>query len=242
MSTESQAATPGHPDPEVPAARRPRRRSLAKKVFLVSATTLFVILASVGAYLGIGLYRIDHNVHHVEVSAALLSKGQNDLLAIVKGPRNTEEIYVFHATPGRTNVLRIPSRLDIAGPDGRPVAVSSLSIRQPDAIISGLRRLGIPIGRYVGVDLHAVSPTSALGRLATGKTSVTSLIADPTGTTSLIEAVAKHVYLGPDTPTSALMTLMKVPAGKPVSVPTSKDSRGRVILAAAYGNVLRKFL
>ena len=50
---------------------------------------------------------------------------------------------------------------------------------------------------YVGVDLHMVDPNSNLGQLATGKLSITSMISDPTGTTTLLEQVASHIYLGP---------------------------------------------
>jgi hypothetical protein len=94
---------------------------------------------------------------------------------------------------GRTHVLKIPSQLALPKPGGGRVPIDTLSPHEPATIIAGLDRLGIPVGHYVGVDLHTVSPTSSLGCLATGNLSVTSLISDPTGTTSLIEQVASHV-------------------------------------------------
>jgi hypothetical protein len=201
------------------------------------------LVALLGAYLGLSLYKIDHAVHHVRVPESLLAKGKSDLLAVVEGPEHHEEIYVFNTTGGHTKVLVVPSTLGVTtGHSTHPVPLSALNIHQPEAIISGLRQLGIPVGRYVGVDLHAVSPTSSLGRLALGKTSMASLLGHPTGTTSLIEAVASHVYLGPHTSVSALLSLMKVPTRSPVAVPTSTTANGQVVEAAPAINVLKKFL
>ena len=136
-----------------------------------------------GSWIGISLYRIDHAVHHVGVPASLLAKGKNDLLAIVKGPDHSEQVYVFHATDGHTNVLQIPKALGLPLADGVTVPLATLSLHAPSTIISGLRHLGIPVSHYVGVDLHAVDPASALGELATGKLSVASMMSNPTGTT-----------------------------------------------------------
>ena len=196
----------------------------------------------VAGYLGYTIYKIDRAVHHVAIAPSLLATTNSDLLAVVEGPRHSEEIYAFHTTSSRTNVLTIPSNLEVPGAAGTPVALSSLNIHSPALMIAGLRHMGIPVGHYVGVDLHTVSPDSRLGMLATGKISVTSLISDPTGTSSLIESVASHVYLGPGTPTSALLSLMKVPTGRTVAVPTLTDSNGRVVLAAPFADILKKFL
>jgi len=225
------------------AGDRPAHRRLSwKRVLVAAAGAIFVLLAGSGIYLGVSVYRIDRAVHHVAIAPSLLAQGQNDLLAVVKGPDHTEEIYAFHTTSGHTNVLRIPGKLEIAGAGGRRVAISSLNIHDPNIIVAGLSRLGIPVSRYVAVDLHAFSPRSSLGQLATGKISVDTLISDPTGTASLMEEVASHVYLGPHTPPSALLSLMKVPAGRPVSVPISTNASGRVVLAAHFAGVLRNFL
>jgi hypothetical protein len=213
-----------------------------RRVLLAAGCTVMALLAAIGGLVGFNLYRIDHAVHHVQVPAALLAKGQNDLLAVVEGPLHSEEIYLFHAVSGHTNVLLVPSTLGITAPDGLTVPIHSLSIHAPEAIIAGLSRLGIPVSRYVGVDLHMVSPSSNLGKLATGKLSVTSLISNPTGTSSLIAQVASHVYLGPHTPTSALLSLMDVPTTHPISVPTVREANGTVVLASAFLNVLRNFL
>ena len=163
-------------------------------------------------------------MHHVAVPASLLAKGKNDLLAIVKGPDHSEQIFVFHGTGGHTNVLKIPSSLGLPLAGGRTVPIETLSLHSPDTIIAGLDHLGIPVTHYVGVDLHAVDPASNLGQLATGKLSITSMISDPTGTTTLLEQVASHIYLGPGTPVSAVLSLMNVPTAHPVSVP---DRQGR---------------
>jgi hypothetical protein len=205
------------------------------------AVTCFALVLAVGAFAGISVYRIDHAVHHVTVPASLLAQGQDDLLTLVTGPHHSEEAYLFHTAGGKTHVLLVPISLGIKTAHGT-VPLSSLDIHAPDAIISGLRQVGIPVAHYIGVDLHAVPADSKLGRLATGKLSVTSLISDPTGTASLLEQVASHVYLGPNTPVSALLELMHVPTTNPVSVPTATDAQGRVVLAAPYVSVLRKFL
>jgi hypothetical protein len=220
---------------------RPRRR-LLKRILVGTGCSLLALIALIAAYVGISLYRIDHAVHHVAVPATLLAKGKNDLLAIVKGPDHSEQIFVFHDAGGRTNVLKIPSALGLPVAPGETVPISALSVHAPTAIIAGLTRVGIPVSRYVAVDLHAVDPNSNLGRLATGKLSVTSLITDPTGTSSLLQQVASHMYLGPGTPVSAVLSLMNVPTAHPVSVPTDRDGSGTVVVASAFDSVLRNFL
>lgn len=219
---------------------RSRRRRIITRVVLGVAGTFALLVMALGAYVGISLYRIDHAVHHVHVSAALLDRGQNNLLTVVKGPQHTEEAYLFHTTNKHTNVLVLPTTLAITV-SGHQVPLSSLNIHAPAAIISGLRTLGIPVSRYVGVDLHMVTANSALGRLATGKASITSLISNPTGTASLLEQVAAHVYLGPNTPVSALLELMNVPTSKVGHIPTTRDVHGTVVLASPSIGVLQKF-
>ena len=219
-----------------------RRRQVLKRALVATACSLAALIALVAAYVGYSLYKIDHAVHHVPVPASLLAKGKDDLLAIVKGPDQSEQIFVFHDAGGHTNVLKVPDTLGLPLASGGTVAISKLSVHSPTAIIAGLTRIGIPVSRYAAVDLHTVDPSSSLGRLATGKMSVTSLLADPTGASSLLQQVASHVWLGPGTPVSAVMTLMNVPTAHPVSVPTSRDGSGTVVLASAFGSVLRGFL
>jgi hypothetical protein len=221
------------------------RRSLKRRVtrfLLAVGAGLAGLVLVVGGWVGYELYRIDHAVHHVGVPSSLLARGKDDLLAIVKGPEHDEEAYVFHNAGGHSNVLKIPSTLGLPIAGGRTVPLSGLNLHAPSAIIAGLDRLGIPVSHYVGVDLHMVSPSSNLGRLATGRLSVTSLISNPTGTGSLLAQVASHVYLGPGTPVSAMLSLTHVPAADPVSVPTDHTSGGRVVLGSSFASVLRSFL
>jgi hypothetical protein len=56
-----------------------------------------------------------------------------------------------------------------------------------------------------------------------------------------MEAVASHVYLGPGTSISSLLSLMHVPTATPVVVPTAKEPDGRVVLAGPAGPVLARF-
>ncbi len=219
---------------------RPRRR--LRRALVVAACVLTVVIALVGSWIGITFYRIDHAVHHVTIPAALLARGKNDLLAIVKGPGPSEQAFVFHAAGDHTHVLQIPSALALPLADGARVPLENLSLRTPTSIVAGLDRLGIPVGRYVGVDLRGVDLTSTLGRLATGKISIASLVSDPTGTTTLLEDVASHTYLGPGTPVSSVLSLMGVPTSHPVSVPTERNGQGDVVLASEFANVLRGFL
>lgn len=221
---------------------RKRERRRLRRALIAIGGTLVALIVLLAAWIGIGIYKIDHAVHHVAVPASLLAKGKNDLLAIVRGPNHFEQVFVFHNTGSHTNVLKIPSSLALPLAGGHKAAIDELSLHHPDAIISGLDHLGIPVTHYVGVDLHMVDPNSNLGKLATGKLDVTSLISDPTGTTTLLEQVASHIYLGPGTPVSAVLSLMDVPTAHPVSVPTSTDVHGRVVLASAFPTVLRSFL
>jgi hypothetical protein len=218
------------------------RRFTPKRILLAVGAALGALILLAGSWIGFNLYRIDHAVHHVGVPASLLARGENDLLAIVKGPDHSEQIYVFHATGGHTNVLQIPKPLGLPLADGATVPLAALSLHAPSTIISGLRHLGIPVSHYVGVDLHAVNPATALGELATGKLSVASMMSNPTGTSSILTQVASHIYLGPGTPVSAVLSLMNVPTAHPVSVPTERDVHGTVVLAGAFENVLRAFL
>jgi hypothetical protein len=228
--------------PGRPSAGPVPHRSLLKRGLVGLGCAVLALVAAIGIFVGVSIYKIDHAVHHVNVPASLLAKGKDDLLAVVRGPLHSEEIYLFHPAAGHTHVLLVPSKLGISELGGQIVPISSLNIHRPEAIIAGLSRLGIPVSRYVGVDLHMVNPTSNLGLLATGKLSVASLLSDPTGTTSLLEAVASHVYLGPHTPTSALLSLMDVPTSNPIAVPTETDANGNVVLAAAFVAILRNFL
>ena len=54
--------------------------------------------------------------------------------------------------------------------------------------------------------------------------------------------MASHIYLGPGTPVSPVLSLMNVPTADPVSVPRDRNVHGTVVLAAAFANVLRAFL
>ena len=110
-----------------------------RRVLAVAGIALFACVAVVGAYMGYTIYKIDRAVHHVAISPALLAKTHSDLLAVVRGPHHSEEIYAFHTTSGHTNVLSIPSTLEVTGPAGTPVALSALNIHSPALIISGLR-------------------------------------------------------------------------------------------------------
>ncbi len=221
---------------------RRRRRSTLKRVLIAAGAALVALLLVSGSWIGYNLYRVDHAVHHVGVPSSLLARGKNDLLAIVKGPDHSEQVFVFHNVGGHTNVLQIPQALGLPLPDGDTVPLATLSLHEPSTIIAGLDHLGIPVSHYVGVDLHRVNPASNLGRLATGTLSVTSMISDPTGASSLLAQVASHIYLGPGTPVSAVLSLMNVPTDHPVSVPTDRSVHGTVVLAAAFANVLRAFL
>ncbi len=237
------ALTAGRPGLVAPGAEPPRpKRRVLRRVLIVTGSALVALIALAGSWIGIGLYRIDHAVHHVGIPAWLLARGKNDLLAIVKGPDHSEQIFVFHDAGGHTNVLKVPNTLGLPLAGGGTVPIDTLSLHAPSALIAGLDKLGIPVSHYVGVDLHMVSPTSSLGQLATGRLSVTGLISDPTGTTSLLEQVASHIYLGPGTPVSAVLSLMNVPTANPVSVPTAKDLNGKVVLASAFPSILRGFL
>lgn len=226
--------------PGPPPRRRPR--STLKRVLIAGGAALVALLLVAGSLIGYSLYRIDHAVHHVGVPSSLLARGKNDLLAIVEGPEHSEQVFVFHNVGGHTNVLQIPQALGLPLRDGGTAPLGTLSLHEPSTIIAGLDHLGIPVSHYVGVDLHRVNPASNLGQLATGKLSVSSMISDPTGASSLLAQVASHIYLGPGTPVSAVLSLMNVPTAHPVSVPTDRDVHGTVVLAAAFANVLRAFL
>jgi hypothetical protein len=227
--------------PPTPGPRRKRHWGW-KRILITAGSALLALILVVASWIGISLYRIDHAVHHVGVSPELLARGKNDLLAIVKGPDHSEQVFVFHNVGGHTNVLQIPQKLGLPLAGGATVPLGTLSLHAPTKIIAGLDHLGIPVSHYVGVDLHMVDPTSSLGRLATGKLSMTSMISNPTGTSSILEQVASHIYLGPGTPVSAVLSLMNVPTAHPVSVPTERDVHGTVVLAAAFADVLRAFL
>jgi hypothetical protein len=228
----------------LPGAPKPRRsrRARIKRILIASGAALAALMLLAGSWVGYSLYRIDHAVHHVGVSASLLAKGKNDLLAIVKGPDHSEQVFVFHNTGGHTNILQIPQALGLPLNDGSTVPLQSLSLHAPSTIIAGLDRLGIPVTHYVGVDLHTVDPHSNLAKLADGKMALGSLMSNPAGASSLLAQVASHIWLGPGTPVSAVLSLMNVPTAHPISVPVERDVHGVVVLTAAFEHVLRAFL
>src|SRR5271170_6102294 len=92
---------------------RPRRRLTLKRVLIATGSALVALILLTGSWIGVSLYRIDHAVHHVGIPAWLLARGKNDLLAIVKGPDHSEQVFVFHNTGAHTNVLQIPQSLDL---------------------------------------------------------------------------------------------------------------------------------
>jgi hypothetical protein len=226
-------------EPEPPP--RPHRRFTLKRILMAAGALLGTLLLLAGSFIGISLYRIDHSVHHVGVSASLLAKGKNDLLAIVKGS-DSEQVFVFHNTGTHTNILQIPEALGLPLQDGGTVPLEKLSLHAPSAIIGGLRRLGIPVTHYVGIDLHTVDPHSELARLADGTLPLGSLMSNPAGASSLLAQVASHVWLGPGTPVSAVLSLMNVPTAHPMSVPVERDVHGVVVVTAAFAHILRAFL
>jgi hypothetical protein len=228
----------------LPLAPKPRRsrRARIKRILIAGGSALLALILLAASFVGYNLYRIDHAVHHVGVSASLLAKGKNDLLAIVKGPDHSEQVFVFHNTGGHTNILQIPKALGLPLNDGSTVPLQTLSLHAPSTIIAGLDRLGIPVTHYVGVDLHTVNPHSNLAKLADGTLALGSLMSNPAGASSLLQQVASHIWLGPGTPVSAVLSLMNVPTAHPVSVPVERDVRGVVVVTAAFANVLRAFL
>jgi hypothetical protein len=228
----------------LPRARKPRRsrRARVKRILIATGSALVALVALAGSFVGFNLYRIDHAVHHVGVSASLLAKGKNDLLTIVKGPDHTEQVFVFHNAGAHTNILQIPQNLGLTLQNGSIVPLETLNLHAPSAIIAGLDRLGIPVTHYVGVDLHTVNPQSNLAKLANGTMPLGSLMSDPTGASSLLQQVASHIWLGPGTPVSAVLALMNVPTAHPVSVPVQRGLHGVVVLTAAFANVMRAFL
>ena len=162
------------------AARRRGAGSSASSSPPGPASSPCILLAA--ALIGISLYRIDHAVHHVGGAGLALAQGKNDLLAIVKGPDHSEQVFVFHAIDGHTHVLKIPSALALPLPDGGTVPLETLSLHAP---VRHHRRARPP--RHPGQPLRRRrpahgDPSSSLGQLATGKLSVTSLISNPTGT------------------------------------------------------------
>ena len=138
-----------------------RRHRLLKRALIIGGSALIALVALVGSWVGLSLYRIDHAVHHVGVPAWLLARGKNDLLAIVKGPDHSEQAFVFHADGGHTNVLQIPEAMAVPLRSGASVPLEQLSLHAPATIIAGLEHLGIPVSHYVGVDLHMVSVPTA---------------------------------------------------------------------------------
>jgi hypothetical protein len=232
----------GLTDPGPEQAPRPHRRFTLKRILIAAGALIGTLLLLTGSFVGISLYRIDHAVHHVGVSASLLAKGKNDLLAIVQGPAHDEQVFVFHNTGAHTNILQIPQALGLPLPNGSTVPLDKFSLHAPSAIIAGLDRLGIPVTHYVGVDLHSVNPHSNLAKLANGTMALGSLMSNPAGASSLLTQVASHIWLGPGTPVSAVLSLMNVPTAHPISVPVERDVHGVVVLTAAFANVLRAFL
>jgi hypothetical protein len=229
---------------QIPRAPKPRRsrRARVKRTLIATGSALLALILLAASFVGFNIYRIDHAVHHVGVSASLLAKGKNDLLAIVKGPDHSEQVFVFHNVGGHTNILQIPQGLGVPLQNGSTVPLDKLSLHAPTALIAGLGRLDIPVTHYVGVDLHTVDPHSSLAKLADGKMALGSLMSNPAGASSLLQQVASHIWLGPGTPVSAVLSLMNVPTAHPVSVPVERDVHGVVVLTADFANILRAFL
>ena len=120
-------------DPAASEGKPRRRRRRLKRVLIASGSALLALILLAAAWIGFSLYRIDHAVHHVGVPASLLAKGKNDLLAIVKGPNHSEQIFVFHNAGAHTNVLQIPKTLGLPLADGRHRPDRHAQPARPDA-------------------------------------------------------------------------------------------------------------
>jgi hypothetical protein len=244
LDPEQLASTAPDPNntenPLVIPTRRPEKsklKSRIKNAVIAIGSIVLALFALAVTWIGVSIYRIDHAIHHVAVPASLISKRHDDLLLVVKGPNNSEQVLVVHSVRGHTGVLQIPKTLMLPVGRGQTARIDALSVKRPATIMSGLERLGIPIGQFVGLDLHMYSTHSVIGRLAMGQVSASSLISNPLSASSVLEQVASHIYLGPGTPTSAVMSLATVSAAHAVAIPTTRDSQGRIVLAANFSSI-----
>lgn len=213
-----------------------KSKSRMKRAALAIGTSILIFFTLAATWVAISIYRFDHAIHHIALPASLISKGHDDLLVMVKGPNHSEQVLILHRSRGRAHPLQIPNTMLLPLGGGKSAPIDTLDLQHPTTIIGGLERLGLPIRQFVGLDLHMFSSKSVIGRLASGQASAASLIANPLSASSILEQVASHIYLGPGTPTSAVMSLTTVSAAHVVAIPTTRDAHGRVALAGKSGS------
>lgn len=217
----------------------PRSRRLAAAAAVVVVATVAVV----GAFGAVTAWRTERAVHHLVLAPGLMREGAGDLLVDVWRPGPHPSLYVVRAGAGTTTVLPVPSRLLVGFRRGRDVTAGDVSPRRPGPLLHAVEAAGIPVSRFLGVDLRSVPADSTLGRLLSGRESVAQVLANPVAAASTLTAAAHHVYLGPGTSVSSVLGLLDTRACSAGRLPTRRRPSGSVTVAEpGAGRLVRHFL
>lgn len=221
---------------------RPHRRRL-RRLLLVGATAVVVPAGAAGAFGAVTAWRADRAVHYVALSPALVRAGADDLLVDVWRRGRPASLYVLRSTTETTTVLPVPWRLEVGTVGGRVVTAGDVPPQRPAPLVRGLESAGIPVSRFLGVDLRTVAPGSTLGRLVAGTESVGQVLHDPVAAAGALTDAAHHVYLGPGTSVSAVLGLLGGRACPAGHLPTDVRAAGTVtVRQPGAAGVVRRFL
>jgi hypothetical protein len=139
-------------------------------------------------------------------------------------------------------LLELPSRLTVSGNDKRGTTLGQIPPEQPVVVVRTVEHLGIPVGHYVGVDFSSVQIGSELWKLATGRLTPGSLIADPLSAAKVLLQAASHVYLGPHTTAGTLLALMRAQVCADVYFPVATSNRQIVASEPQASRTVVRFL
>ena len=200
-------------------------------------------MAAAAGVVGATWLRMERSVHHVALSPRLLAAGSHDVLVDVWRPGGQVDTFVYRASGAVREALSLPADLAVGGA-GRRTTLGSIPPARATEVVAAVRRAGVPVGRYVGLDLSTVAPSSPLGRVASGHASLASLLHDPAAVAGLLSDAAHHVFLGPGTSLgSVLSAVTGPPPCRRTSLPaTHRGGQVGLVPAPRSSQVVAAFL
>ncbi len=182
------------------------RRHWLRRALLWSTAGIAVVVLAAAGLSAAAWYRLDHAAHRVAVPAALLVGGHGDVLVTVHQPAGAASIFAIRTVNGRSVVLTLPQQLSSGA---KEAALGTIAPERASAMVRAVRRLGVPVSSYVGLDLSSVPAGSVLGRLARGQLDLAALVTNPVAAFELLTSAGHHLTIGPGTSIMRLLGIAR---------------------------------
>lgn len=228
----------------VPAAPAPAPgRHHRRHVGLAAVGVVVGLVAVAAGVVGATWVQMERSVHHVALSPRLLAAGSDDVLVDVWRPGGQVDTFVYRASGAAREALSLPAGLVVGG-TGRHTTLGSIPPGRAAEVVSAVRQAGVPVGRYVGLNLSTVAPSSPLGQVASGHVPLSSLLNDPAAAAGLLADAAHHVFLGPGTSLGSVLSAVTGPAPcRRISLPAAhRRGQAGLVPTARSSQVVAAFL